>query len=66
MSRRGNCYDNAMMESFFSTVKSEIGERFPSKGDAKMQLFDYIEVFYNDGFPSVTFPKFLATAPNPT
>ncbi len=47
MSRRGNCYDNAVMESFFSTVKSEIGERFPSNGDAKMQLFDYIEVFYN-------------------
>jgi transposase InsO family protein len=47
MSRRGNCYDNAVMESFFSRVKSEIGERFPSNGDAKMQLFDYIEVFYN-------------------
>jgi transposase InsO family protein len=47
MSRRGNCYDNAVMESFFSTVKSEIGERFPSCGEAKMELFDYIEVFYN-------------------
>ena len=47
MSRRGNCYDNAVMESFFSTVKSEVGERFDSNGDAKMQLFDYIEVFYN-------------------
>jgi hypothetical protein len=47
MSRRGNCWDNAVMESFFSTVKSELGERFDSHGDAKMALFDYIEVFYN-------------------
>lgn len=47
MSRRGNCYDNAVMESFFSTLKSELGERFESCGEAKMQLFDYIEVFYN-------------------
>jgi putative transposase len=35
------------MEAFFSTVKSEIGERFPSHADAKAQLFDYLEVFYN-------------------
>ncbi len=47
MSRRGNCYDNAVMEAFFSTVKSEIGEWFASHGDATMELFDYIEVFYN-------------------
>jgi transposase InsO family protein len=47
MSRRGNCYDNAVMESFFSTVKSELGEHFDSHGEAKMELFDYIEVFYN-------------------
>jgi putative transposase len=47
MSRRGNCYDNAVMESFFSTVKSELADRFPSYGEAKMALFDYIEVFYN-------------------
>lgn len=47
MSRRGNCYDNAVMESFFSTVKSELGEHFDSHGDAKMELFQYIEVFYN-------------------
>ena len=47
MSRRGNCYDNAVMESFFSTVKSELGDQFASNGDAKMELFDYIEVFYN-------------------
>jgi transposase InsO family protein len=47
MSRRGNCYDNAVMESFFSTVKSELGEHFDSHGTAKMEVFDYIEVFYN-------------------
>jgi transposase InsO family protein len=47
MSRRGNCFDNAVMESFFSTVKSELGERFEGYGVAKEQLFDYIEVFYN-------------------
>jgi putative transposase len=47
MSRRGNCYDNAVMEAFFSSVKSELADRFDSCGDAKMALFDYIEVFYN-------------------
>jgi transposase InsO family protein len=47
MSRRGNCYDNAVMEAFFSTVKSEIGERFATHADAKAELFDYLEVFYN-------------------
>jgi transposase InsO family protein len=47
MSRRADCYDNAVMESFFATVKKEKAERFPSYGDAKMALFDYIEVFYN-------------------
>ena len=47
MSRRGDCYDNAVMESWFSTVKHELGERFESCGHARMELFDYIEVFYN-------------------
>jgi putative transposase len=47
MSRRGNCCDNAVMESFFSTVKFELGEHFERCAEAKMQLFDYIEVFYN-------------------
>ncbi|MFM7259818.1 MAG: IS3 family transposase [bacterium] len=47
MSRRGNCYDNAVMESFFSTVKNELGEYFDTHGEAKMELFDYLEVFYN-------------------
>ena len=47
MSRRGNCHDNAVMEIFFSTVKSELHEHFNSHGEATMELFDYIEVFYN-------------------
>jgi putative transposase len=47
MSRRGNCHDNAVMDSFFSTVKAELREHFDSCGEAKMELFDYIEVFYN-------------------
>ena len=47
MSRRGNCYDNAVMEAFFSTVKNEVGECFITHADAKAELFDYLEVFYN-------------------
>jgi transposase InsO family protein len=47
MSRRGNCHDNAVMESFFSTLKTELADRFPSFSAAKMELFDYIEPFYN-------------------
>jgi putative transposase len=47
MSRRGDCYDNAAMESWFSTLKAELGERFASPTEAKFELFDYIEVFYN-------------------
>ena len=44
MRRRGDCFDNAVMESWFSTVKLE---HFETCGQAKMELFDYIEVFYN-------------------
>jgi transposase InsO family protein len=47
MSRSGNCLDNAAMESFFASLKDELGERFVSELDAKQKLFDYIEVFYN-------------------
>lgn len=47
MSRRANCHDNAVMEAFFSSLKSELADRFDSCGEAKMELFDYIEVFYN-------------------
>jgi len=47
MSRRGNCLDNAAMESWNSTLKAELGEHFASPEDARRKLFDYIEVFYN-------------------
>jgi len=47
MSRRGNCLDNAAMESWNSTLKAELGEHFAGPEDARRKLFDYIEVFYN-------------------
>lgn len=49
MSSTGNCYDNAPAESFFATLKLEaIPEGiFTSRQEARMALFDYIEVFYN-------------------
>ena len=47
MSRTGNCYDNAAMESWFSTFKAELGETFESIRHGKDAAFDYIEVFYN-------------------
>ncbi len=49
MSRKGNCYDNATMESFWSTLKLELVYRrdFASRLEARTQIFDYIEVFYN-------------------
>ena len=47
MSRRGDCYDNAVVESFFGTLKSELGDTFANSGEASRALFDYIEVFYN-------------------
>jgi hypothetical protein len=47
MSRRGNCHDNAVLESVFSTVTSELADRFGSYAEAKMEVFDYLEVYYN-------------------
>ena len=47
MSRTGDCYDNAVMEAFFSTVTIELADRFDSGGVAKRELFEYIELFYN-------------------
>lgn len=49
MSRRGNCYDNATMEAFWSTLKHELiyRRRFPSRDEATAAIFDYIESFYN-------------------
>lgn len=49
MSRRGNCWDNAVAESFFATLKKELvhRERFRTRASARVRLFDYIELFYN-------------------
>lgn len=48
MSRRGNCYDNAVHESFFGTLKSECADgRFASRTAARQSVFEYIEVWYN-------------------
>lgn len=49
MSRKGNCYDNACVESFFGSLKNEYVafERFESRDQAALELFAWIEVFYN-------------------
>jgi transposase InsO family protein len=49
MSRRGNCYDNAAMESFWSSLKRELvhRRRFVTRGEARAAIFEWIEVFYN-------------------
>lgn len=49
MSRPGDCYDNAVAESFFGTLKNELvlGGVFESRDDARRKIFDYIESFYN-------------------
>ena len=48
MSGAGNCYDNAMMESFFATLKTEcVTERFETRQQARQTIFEYIEVWYN-------------------
>lgn len=49
MSRRGNCWDNAAMESFFASLKKELvhDEDYATREEAKASLFEYIEAFYN-------------------
>jgi len=52
MSRTGNCYDNAVMESFWSTIKRELiyqqpNARFATHREARTKIFEFIEVFYN-------------------
>jgi putative transposase len=49
MSRKGNCWDNAPMESFFNSLKNErvFHQHYVTREQAKQDLFDYIEVFYN-------------------
>jgi len=49
MSGKGNCYDNAVAESFFHTLKTELVyfEKYETKEQAKQSIFEYIEIFYN-------------------
>lgn len=49
MSRKGDCYDNAVAESFFHTIKTELIHhcKFKTREEAKQAIFEYIEVFYN-------------------
>jgi len=49
MSRRGNCHDNAVAESFFATIKKRIIRKkiYSTRNDAKAEIFNFIEMFYN-------------------
>ncbi len=49
MSRKGNCHDNAVAESFFSNLKNEMTHHgiYATREDAKLAISDYIEVYYN-------------------
>ena len=49
MGSRGDCFDNAVAESFFATLKKELIHRrsWPTKAELRTEIFDYIEVFYN-------------------
>ena len=49
MSRKGNCYDNVVVESFFSSLKNELVHHrdYHSREQARTEIFEYIELFYN-------------------
>ena len=49
MDSKGDCYDNAVAESFFATLKKELihGRSWPSKAELRTEVFDYIEIFFN-------------------
>ncbi len=49
MSRKGNCWDNAPMESFFGTLKKELvhHRRYRTREEARRDIFNYLELFYN-------------------
>jgi putative transposase len=73
MSRKGMPYDNAVMESFFSSLKHELThhESFNSRDEARSRIFDYIELFYNRkrlhstlGYRSPAQSEMMATVPN--
>ena len=49
MGSRGDCFDNAVAESFFATLKKELihGRSWPTKAELRTEVFEYIEIFYN-------------------
>jgi transposase InsO family protein len=49
MSRKGDCWDNAVAETFFSTLKKELiyQRKFATREEARREIFDFIEIFYN-------------------
>ena len=49
ISRRGNCHDNAVAESFFATLKKRMTRKkiYPTRDEAKTEIFNFIEMFYN-------------------
>jgi len=49
MSRKGNCWDNAPVESFFSTLKMELvhERRYRTREEARLEIFEFIEIWYN-------------------
>jgi putative transposase len=49
MGSRGDCFDNAVAESFFATLKKELihGRSWPSKAELRTEVFEYIEIFFN-------------------
>ena len=49
MSRKGNCYDNAITETFFHTLKTELTSRtkYRTREEARKSIFEYIEILYN-------------------
>ena len=49
MSRKGNCWDNAPMESFFHTLKTELVHHrdYQTRDEARRDIFEFIEIFYN-------------------
>jgi len=49
MGSKGDCYDTAVAESFFATLKKELihGRSWPSKAELRTEVFEYIEIFFN-------------------
>lgn len=63
VTRRGNCYDNAVIDRFSSRVKRKAADAVNGCGEAKMKLFDYIEAFYNQRRRHSTLGQISPAAP---